>query len=35
LLHLPGLLELTVRPPTESHISYLLKAYFKFPLLIL
>ena len=35
LLHLPGLLELTVRPPPEPHIPYLLKAYYKFLLLIL
>jgi hypothetical protein len=35
LLHLPGLLELTVRPPTEPHLSYLLKAYYKFLFLIL
>ncbi|MFN9940548.1 MAG: hypothetical protein ACK56I_13835, partial [bacterium] len=28
LLHLPGLLELTVRPPPEPHIPYLLKAYY-------
>ncbi|MFN9899407.1 MAG: hypothetical protein ACK55Z_11585, partial [bacterium] len=35
LLHLPGLSELTVRPPPESHIPYLLKAYYKFPFLIL
>jgi hypothetical protein len=35
LLHLPGLLELTVRPPPEAHIPYLLRAYYKFLLLIL
>jgi hypothetical protein len=35
LLHLPGLYELTVRPPPEAHIPYLLKAYYKFLLLIL
>jgi hypothetical protein len=35
LLHLPGLYELTVRPPPEPHIPYLLKAYYKFLLLIL
>ena len=35
LLHLPGLLELTVRPPPEAHIPYFLKAYYKFLLLIL
>ena len=33
LLHLPGLYELTVRPPPEAHIPYLLKAYYKFLLL--
>ncbi len=35
LLHLPGLYEVTVRPPPELHIPYLLKAYYKFLLLIL
>jgi len=35
LLHLPGLLELTVRPPTEPHLLYFLKAYYKFLFLIL
>ena len=35
LLHLPGLYELTVRPPPEPLIPYLLKAYYKFLLLIL
>ncbi len=35
LLHLPGLSELTVRPPPESHIPYLFKAYYKFLFLIL
>jgi hypothetical protein len=35
LLHLPGLSELTVRPPPEPHIPYLLRAYYKFLLLIL
>ena len=35
LLHLPGSYELTVRPTPEPHIPYLLKAYYKFLLLIL
>ena len=35
LLHLPGSYELTLRPPLEPHIPYLLKAYYKFLLLIL